>query len=128
MLFVLRVALSEDDVCCVFVVLQAQSDLNNPEDKDGPRHVFSFSWLNQKWSPEDLHQSGPELQAAVVLTLDDLNLLSGNSLSSGPPQALVWDLSGTPQAPLWPPSAPPLGGSLDILHTEGFYSERSAVC
>ncbi|XP_076023843.1 E3 ubiquitin-protein ligase TRIM63-like [Genypterus blacodes] len=26
----------------------AQSDLNDPEDKDGRRHVFSFSWLNQK--------------------------------------------------------------------------------
>lgn len=28
--------------------LQVQSDQNASDDRDGPKHVFSFSWLNQK--------------------------------------------------------------------------------
>ncbi|KAK2822963.1 hypothetical protein Q5P01_023028 [Channa striata] len=27
---------------------QVQSDMNESDDRDGPKHVFSFSWLNQK--------------------------------------------------------------------------------
>lgn len=36
-------------VTCLNNLLLIQSDLQSEaEDKDGPKHVFSFSWLNQK--------------------------------------------------------------------------------